>query len=63
MEKEKELGKGKYIPEIKSQLRSRIIEVPQVIYKASGIKILGTRIKSLLFSTDVAIIKIQMPIP
>ena len=57
MEKEKELKKGKYIPEIKSQLRSRIIEVPQVIYKASGIKILGTRIKSLLFSTDVAIIK------
>ena len=47
----------KYIPEVKSQLRSRIIEVPPVIYKASGIKILGTRIKSLLFSTDVAIVK------
>ncbi|GFN35026.1 hydrolase [Tepidimicrobium xylanilyticum] len=47
----------KYVPEIKSQLRSRIIEVPQAIYKATGIKILGTRIKSLLFSTDVAIIK------
>ncbi len=51
------MEKEKYIPEIKSQLRSRIIEVPPVIYKASGIKILGTRIKSLLFSTDVAIIK------
>lgn len=48
---------GKYIPEVKSKLRSRIIEVPPVIYKASGIKVLGTRIKSLLFSTDVAIIK------
>lgn len=47
----------KYIPEIKSQLKSRIIDVPSVIYKASGIKFLGTRIKSLLFSTDVAIIK------
>lgn len=47
----------KYIPEVKSKLRSRIIEVPPVIYKASGIKVLGTRIKSLLFSTDVAIIK------
>ncbi len=47
----------KYVPEVKSQLRSRIIEVPSVIYKATGIKILGTRIKSLLFSTDVAIIK------
>ncbi len=51
------MEKEKYIPEVKSQLRSRIIEAPQVIYKASGIKILGTRIKSLLFSTDVAIIK------
>ncbi len=51
------MTKEKYIPEVKSKLRSRIIEVPPVIYKASGIKVLGTRIKSLLFSTDVAIIK------
>lgn len=51
------MEKEKYIPEVKSVLRSRTIEVPQSIYKASGIKILGTRIKSLLFSTDVAIIK------
>lgn len=51
------MEKEKYIPEVKTQLRSRIIEVPPAIYKASGIKILGTRIKSLLFSTDVAIIK------
>lgn len=50
-------GKEKYIPEIKSVLRSRIIQVPKAIYRASGINILGTRIKSLLFSTDVAIIK------
>lgn len=51
------MEKERYIPEVKSKLRTRIIEVPQVIYKATGIKILGTRIKSLLFSTDVAIIK------
>lgn len=51
------MEKEKYIPEVKSILRSRIIEVPAVIYKASGIKILGIRIKSLLFSTDIAIIK------
>lgn len=51
------MEKERYIPEVKSQLRSRIIEVPPAIYKASGIKVLGTRIKSLLFSTDVAIIK------
>lgn len=51
------MEKERYIPEVKSQLRLRIIEVPPAIYKATGIKILGTRIKSLLFSTDVAIIK------
>lgn len=47
----------KYIPEVKSVLKERIIAVPDAIYQASGIKILGTRIKSLLFTTDVAIIK------
>ena len=51
------MEKERYVPEVKTQLRTRTIEVPQVIYKATGIKILGTRIKSLLFSTDVAIIK------
>ncbi|WFA08108.1 hydrolase [Tissierella sp. Yu-01] len=51
------MEKEKYMPEVRSTLRSRTIEVPKAIYKASGIKILGTRIKSLLFSTDVAIIK------
>lgn len=51
------MEKEKFIPEVKSILRSRIIEVPPVIYKASGIKILGTRIKSLLFTTDIALIK------
>lgn len=47
----------KFVPEIKSELRKRIIEVPEIIYKATGIKIFGKRIKSLLFSTDVAIIR------
>lgn len=51
------MDKERFIPEVKSQLRSRTIEVPSVIYRASGIKILGTRIKSLLFTTDVALIK------
>lgn len=49
--------KGKFVPEFQSELKSRIVEMPEVIYKASGIKILGKRIKSLLFTTDVAIIK------
>jgi 2-keto-3-deoxy-6-phosphogluconate aldolase len=47
----------KYMPEIKSGLRKNMIEVPNVIRDASGIKIFGKRIKSLIFSTDVAIIR------
>lgn len=48
---------GKNIPEIKGTLRKHVVEVPKVIRECSGIKIFGKRIKSLLFSTDVAIIK------
>lgn len=48
---------GKYIPEIETTLRSRIIKVPDAIYKASGILFLSTRIKSLIFTTDIAVIK------
>jgi len=47
----------KIVPEIKLKLRDKIVDVPRVISKASGIRILGKRIKSILFSTDVAIIK------
>ncbi|GIM28794.1 hydrolase [Clostridium polyendosporum] len=47
----------KYVPEIRGALRNHMIEVPQVIREASGIKIFGKRIKSLVFTTDVAIIK------
>lgn len=44
-------------PVITTSLRSHMIEVPASIRKASGIVILGKRIKSLIFSTDVAVIK------
>jgi len=44
-------------PVITTNLRGHMIEVPEVIRKASGIVILGKRIKSLIFSTDVAVIK------
>lgn len=46
-----------FVPEIQGNLRKHIIKVPEAIYKVSGIKIFGKRIKSLVFSTDVAIIK------
>ncbi len=44
-------------PVITTDLRSHMIEVPDCIRKASGIVVLGKRIKSLIFSTDVAVIK------
>lgn len=47
----------KNIPKFKSKLRNRIVEMPKEIYEASGILIFGKRIKSLLFSTDLAIIR------
>lgn len=49
--------KTKDLPAFRSQLRSRIVEMPEEIYQASGIKIFGHRIKSMLFSTDVAVIR------
>lgn len=48
---------GKLIPEIKGTLRKHVVEVPALIRECSGIKIFGKRIKSLLFSTDVALIR------
>lgn len=48
---------GHYIPEIHGNLRRHMVRVPEVINSASGIKIFGRLIKSLLFSTDVALIK------
>ena len=51
------MKKKKIVPEYHARLKSRIVEVPKEIYEASGIKILGHRIKSLLFTTDVALIK------
>jgi voltage-gated potassium channel Kch len=47
----------KKIPEIMGTFRSHIIEVPEVIRKCSGLRIFGKRVKSFIFTTDVAIIK------
>ncbi|AUS95612.1 hydrolase [Clostridium thermosuccinogenes] len=48
---------SKFIPEIDGNLRRHMVRVPDVINEASGIRIFGKLIKSLIFSTDVAIIK------
>lgn len=47
----------RYVPEILGTLRNHIIEAPGIIRKCSGIKIFGKRVKSIMFSTDVAMIK------
>lgn len=47
----------KYVPEFKGLLRSHMIELPTAIRDASGIIIFGKRLKSFVFSTDVAVIR------
>ncbi len=47
----------KKIPEYNGTLRSHTLSVPEATYECSGIIVFGRRIKSLVFSTDVAIIK------
>jgi hypothetical protein len=48
---------NKHIPEFKGNLRSHMIELPICIREANGILIFGKRIKSIVFTTDVAIIR------
>jgi len=45
------------IPPIESRLRHNILRMPAEIKRASGVVVYGRRIKSLLFSTDIAIIR------
>ncbi|WP_173553552.1 hydrolase [Sharpea azabuensis] len=53
---EEQIDKKK-IPYITTKLRHNILEMPPVIREASGIVIFGRRIKSLVFTTDIAIIR------
>lgn len=53
----KESAMQKVVPAYSGTLRSHLLEVPACIAECSGIRIFGRRIKSLVFSTDVAIIK------
>ncbi|MDD2212531.1 MAG: hydrolase [Clostridia bacterium] len=46
-----------FVPEIHGRLRKHMVRVPAGISSVGGIRIFGKLIKSLLFSTDVAIIK------
>ena len=44
-------------PKVESKLRHGILKIPEETYEASGIVINGRRIKSLVFTTDLAIIR------
>lgn len=46
----------KFVPEITTELRKDIVRVPEVISKASGIRIFGKKIRSIIFTTDIAIV-------
>lgn len=43
--------------EIKGYLRDFRINVPEIVYECKGIKLFGRRLKSIVFSTDVSIIR------
>lgn len=49
--------KEEFVPSIMTELRKDIVRVPTVIQKASGIQIFGKKIRSIIFTTDIAIIR------
>ena len=58
MYEEKIIPPKKAMPQAQDgTLRKFALRVPEVIYQCSGIMVFGKRIKSLVFSTDLSIIK------
>jgi isopentenyl diphosphate isomerase/L-lactate dehydrogenase-like FMN-dependent dehydrogenase len=52
------LGMEKFIPSIRGQLKKHIVHIPEIITKhVTGIKINEKLIKSIIFTTDIAIIR------
>ncbi len=45
------------VPSIEGKLRQHVVKMPEAIYQASGIIVNGRKIKSLVFTTDLAIIR------
>ena len=46
-----------FLPEFQGNLRKHTLTVPECIRRCTGIKIFGKRIKSIVFTTDVSIIR------
>ncbi|QNM06840.1 beta/alpha barrel domain-containing protein [Qiania dongpingensis] len=51
------MGNEKYVPVIEGNLRKHMVLLPEIVEEASGIRIFGKLIKSLVFTTDIAIIR------
>lgn len=48
---------SQFVPEIQGTLRKFMLNVPDEIHEASGIRIFGKRIRSIVFTTDICIIR------
>ena len=48
---------GREIPRLTGTLRAHSLQIPEAIWDAPGMVILGRRIKSVIFTTDIAIIR------
>lgn len=48
---------AKHIPSYEGNLRAHRIDIPTCISQCSGIRVFGRRLKSLVFTTDVAILR------
>jgi len=46
-----------FVPEFHGNLRQHMLKLPEIIRKCNGIRIFGKRIKSIIFTTDVAIMR------
>ncbi len=49
--------KANFVPNFDGELRKHILKVPEASYGCSGMIIFGRRIKSLIFTTDLAVIR------
>ena len=55
--KERSVFMEQKMPKISTELRKDIVRVPKIIRESTGIQIFGRRVRSIIFTTDIAIIR------